>query len=137
MFDINPCELRADIDAQRWAEAGELPKKPQPFGSSAWKMDPDRDRSVLHFHVAKGYSTPENVTEVNKAIALRNARELAEHLGNNSICEGDEVRHRACDEPWPSYGGTSYVPVPCHTNPDRMSYRINYCLWPRPGRKHL
>ena len=109
IVEIDPCDdYRTDIDAQRWAEAGELPKKPTPFGSSAWKMEPDRDRSVVHFHVTKGYPTPESVIKVSEAIASRNARELSEQLGHEVL------------GPWPTYENLTYIPVPGHINPDTL-----------------
>ena len=112
MFDPTN-ESRGDFtpwEMNRWSSGhGHWPvSQTTTMKSNAWKMDKDRDRSTLLFHITRGYPTPPERIDQCRCIAQRNARELAEHLGY------DDYR----DAPWPTTLGTTYIPRPNHRDPD-------------------
>ena len=80
LFDPSQ-EERLDVDVVRWGQLTGMLFKAQVSASSAWKMDPNRDRSSLAIHFTRGYPTPVRYRHKCECVALRNARELAEHLG--------------------------------------------------------
>ena len=70
--------------------------------SNAWKSVPGRDPIFWESHMTRGCPSPAPRVERCQAIAQRNARELAEHLGYFDF--GD---------PWPRFNGVSYNAENC------------------------
>ena len=117
---FDPCQNdRVDLDIRRWAHMSGLWPRSQTANqrSSAWKMDPNRDRTVLSHHLTRGYPTPPSRIARCECIAQRNARELAEHL---NIYDFRDPFSPERDCPWPSYDGVTYIPVPNHTSEDAV-----------------
>ena len=107
VHEFNPAAIpRDDIDAGRWAHMAGLWPKPI-RRSNAWKGDPDRDMSGWLCHMTRGPNTPRDWIDARECIALRNARELAEHLGYADFVGA-----------WPTCLGITYVPKPQHINGD-------------------
>ena len=106
-FDPTAIPGREDVDVWRWAHmTGTWPTSQRTTMNNVWKMDPNRDKSALEYHITRGFPTPPSRQQECLCVAQRNARELAEHLGYSDFPS----------ESWPTYNNIVYIPKPNHTN---------------------
>ena len=108
-FIIDPGDNpeRVDIDLAWWENEFRTRSTAPVRKSNLWKADPKRDLRSWESHMTKSLPTPPEWIEWKECVALRNARELAENLGNF-----DHVGE------WPSCQGTSFKPKHNHTGED-------------------
>lgn len=104
-FDPLEVTPRYDVDVLHWAtRAGQWPTT-NVTQSNASKVGNGAITGFIVGHLSKGFPSPASHIQLSEAIALRNAKELAEHLGRSGP---------ATIGGWPRFKDIQLLPKPGH-----------------------